>query len=46
MDNPAVTHLLDCRGLELEAHMEIFFVCVCVCTGFAKRPVLIIHLAS
>lgn len=43
MDNPAVTWLLGCRGLELEVHMEIFF---CVCAGFAKRPVLIIHLAS
>lgn len=25
MDNPAVTCLLDYRGLELEVHMEIFF---------------------
>lgn len=45
MDNPALMCLLDYRGLELQVHMEIFF-CVCVRAGFAKRPVLIIHLAS
>lgn len=30
MDNPAVTCLIDYRGLKLEVHMEIFFVCALV----------------
>jgi len=30
MDNPAVPCLVDYRGLKLEVHMEVFFVCALV----------------